>query len=68
MFKTEKPATPAVMVCDACGLRGGAVQRILLGETGILVCVDHAACVRRFRKGLTAEEFAELLRTAEGPA
>ncbi len=64
----DRPDSP----CAACGVGaatgpgGGGTRRPVADDRGrsslLMLCVDAAACARRYRKGLTPAQFAEQLR------
>ncbi len=63
------PADKADAPCAACGAptMGGGVRRpVSVAQNGrsvlMMLCSNASACASRYRKGLTAEQFAGLLR------
>lgn len=45
--------------CDACGARR-TEKAITPG--GLVLCTDAAACCKRYRRGISPEAYAEILR------
>jgi hypothetical protein len=67
------PPDRADASCAACGagqggegIGRGGIRQPIKDDRGVssllMLCVDAAACARRYRKGLTAQQFAYQLR------
>ncbi len=70
ILKYDIPPDKPNADCAACGapMMGGGVRRpVPVSPNGrsvlLSLCTNASACASRYRKGLTAEEFAERLRT-----